>query len=192
MRENTELTSEIAYYFKCIMDLLQVPTNESTVDTPTRVAKMYANEIFSSLKRGSIEELNNKMKVFPNTTGSEEIVIVKNIEFHSMCEHHFMPFFGKIDIGYKPIENIIGLSKIPRVVKYFSCKPQLQERLGQEIGDYLSNLLDTTVWVRIKDTTHTCVSMRGIEACCDTDTLYVSQCGKAYKCVSSRPFLERC
>lgn len=170
-REEQDLI-HIAQNVKKIMGILGIEMNESTEGTPMRVAKMFKNELFSSLN--GTEELDKKMKLFKAPTDNKEMIIVKDIPFYSTCEHHFMPFFGKVAIGYVPNENIIGLSKIPRVVKHFSKKPQVQERLGEEIKNYLVNILNPKyLVVKIYDTTHTCCTVRGIESEGVTNTLHV-------------------
>ena len=163
----------IEKHVKDIMELIGIEMTPSTEGTPRRVAKMFVDEIFSSVGNNNIEELDNKMKVFPlDGINNKELIIVKDVPFYSTCEHHLMPFSGKISIGYVPSDCIIGLSKIPRVVKYFSKKPQVQERLIEEIIDYLDNRLHPeAIFVYAFDTTHTCVTARGIETYCSTDTL---------------------
>lgn len=99
-------------------------------------------------------------------------VTVRGIEFSSTCEHHWLPFMGVAEVSYIPSDTIIGLSKIPRVVKYFSQKPQLQENLTNEIGEYLFNLLNPK-WIKVTlIATHTCVMCRGAESNCETETVY--------------------
>lgn len=162
----------IQHHVESIMSILGVERNNSTVGTPSRVAKMYVNEVFKNVNNENIEELNDSMTCFNKNFDGNELVIVKDIPFYSMCEHHLMPFSGKITVGYVPNTKIIGLSKIPRVVKYFSKKPQLQERLVNEIADYLQGLLGSdALFVLATDTIHTCVSARGIETYCETDTI---------------------
>lgn len=162
----------IQHHVESIMSILGVERNNSTVGTPSRVAKMYVNEVFKNVNNENIEELNDSMTCFNKNFDGNELVIVKDIPFYSMCEHHLMPFSGKITVGYVPQDKIIGLSKIPRVVKYFSKKPQLQERLVNEIADYLQGLLGSdALFVLATDTIHTCVSARGIETYCETDTI---------------------
>lgn len=162
----------IQHHVESIMSILGVERNNSTVGTPSRVAKMYVNEVFKNVNNENIEELNDSMTCFNKNFDGNELVIVKDIPFYSMCEHHLMPFSGKITVGYVPQDKIIGLSKIPRVVKYFSKKPQLQERLVNEIADYLQDLLGSdALFVLATDTIHTCVSARGIETYCETDTI---------------------
>ena len=162
----------IQHHVESIMSILGVERNNSTVGTPSRVAKMYVNEVFKNVNNENIEELNDSMTCFNKNFDGNELVIVKDIPFYSMCEHHLMPFSCKITVGYVPNTKIIGLSKIPRVVKYFSKKPQLQERLVNEIADYLQDLLGSdALFVLATDTIHTCVSARGIETYCETDTI---------------------
>lgn len=167
--------SEIERHIKDIMNILGMEFNDSTKGTPHRIAKMYMNEVFANRNNHNIEEeLNSKIKCFPIDYSNEqqEMIILKDIPFYSMCEHHFMPFSGKITVAYVPSNKIIGLSKIPRIVKYFSKKPQLQERLVKEIADYVYEQTEAlAVFVLAKDTIHTCVTARGIETYCDTDTL---------------------
>lgn len=161
----------IEKHIKDIMELIGIEVNESTEGTPKRVAKMFVNELFVNVNNETIDDLDNSMKVFPNNGGSD-LILLKDIPFYSTCEHHLMPFSGKVAVGYVPNKQIIGLSKIPRVVKYFSKKPQLQERLTQEICDYLAGVLEPlALYVKIYDTTHTCVTARGIETECSTDSI---------------------
>lgn len=166
---------QIANHIESIMVLLDLDiTNDSLKGTPKRIAKMYMDEVFANRNDHNIkEELDDKMKFFPKEYGGDsELILLKDIPFYSMCEHHFMPFSGKITVAYVPNHKIIGLSKIPRVVKYFSKKPQLQENLVNEIADYLHDKLDAqAVYVLCRETVHTCVTARGIETYCDTDTL---------------------
>jgi len=114
------------------------------------------------------------MTVFKKPKNSDgQLVTVKGIKFYSTCEHHWLPFFGECDIEYIPDENILGLSKFPRVVKYFSKKPQVQERLTSEVGVFLVQILNPIyLKVTIRDVTHTCVSARGAEAECQTNTTF--------------------
>lgn len=164
---------EISKHVKAIMDVLGIKETESTKGTPDRVAKMYVEEIFKNVNNDNKLDLDWSMTTFDVDTrgGSNEMILVKDIPFYSTCEHHLMPFSGKVTVGYVPNEKIIGLSKIPRVVKYFSKKPQLQERLAVEIADYLQGVLDSkALFVSITDCVHTCVSARGIETYCTTDS----------------------
>lgn len=176
---------ELTRHFKEIMQILEIPSNDSTIGTPRRIAKMYLDEVFANRNNHNIkEELDCKMKFFHKDYPDSDMIILKDIPFYSMCEHHFMPFSGKITVAYVPNDTIVGLSKIPRVVKYFSKKPQLQERLVNEIADYLhANLNAQAVYVLAKETVHTCVTARGVETYCDTDTIACRGTRKEdYKC----------
>lgn len=162
---------EIKKHIEAISDILGIEKTESNENTPLRVAKMYCNELFKNRNNANLEELNSRMKTF-DSEGVKSAVTMQDIKFYSMCEHHWLPFYGECDVTYIPKKRIIGLSKIPRVVKYFSQKPQLQERLTKEIGEYLVNLLDPEylrVNMRAK---HCCVMCRGAESECETVTEY--------------------
>lgn len=165
---------EIKKHIEAISDILGFEKTNSNENTPLRVAKMYCNELFKNRNNENIEELNSQMKLFDYyPSGVTQPIVMRGIEFHSTCEHHWLPFMGIAEVSYKPTNKIIGLSKIPRVVKYFSQKPQLQEKLTNEIGEYLFNLLQPE-WIKVKLTaTHTCVMCRGAESDCETETSYV-------------------
>ena len=168
---NQEIVELIAGHISEIMDLLEIKRTPSNQDTNKRVSKMWCNELFANRNNNNISELDNTMKLFPNEYGSE-MVIVKDIEFNSICEHHWLPFSGKVTVGYVPRYSVIGLSKIPRVVRYFSKKPQLQEQLTTEIGEYLYNLLEPHALFVEVEATHQCVKCRGAESDCSTKTYY--------------------
>ena len=165
---------EIKKHIEAISDILGFEKTDSNENTPLRVAKMYCNELFKNRNNENIEELNSQMKLFDYyPSGVTQPIVMRGIEFHSTCEHHWLPFMGIAEVAYKPTNKIIGLSKIPRVVKYFSQKPQLQEKLTNEIGEYLFNLLQPE-WIKVKlIATHTCVMCRGAESDCETETSYV-------------------
>lgn len=154
-----------------IMRILEIPITESNKNTPLRVAKMWCNELFVNRNNANIEELKSRMKTFPNEYSSD-MVIVRDIDFDSICEHHWLPFSGKVTVGYVPNDKVIGLSKIPRVVKYFSKKPQLQEQLTTEIGEFLFDLLEPHALFVEVEATHQCVKCRGAESNCSTRTYY--------------------
>ena len=167
---NEEKINAIAKHMGEIMNILEIPHTESTAKTPLRVAKMYVNEVFKN-QTTDIEELKLQVTTFENHMG-QDMVIVKDIPFYSTCEHHLMPFSGKISIGYIPRHRLIGLSKLPRIVKFFSKKAQLQEHLISEIADFIKKELDPlVVFVYATECVHTCVTARGIETYCETDTL---------------------
>ena len=135
------------------------PDREGLVETPKRVANMY-EEIFAGLT----EEPKQHIKLF-NEQSNDEMVIVKDIPFYSMCEHHLLPFFGKAHIGYIPSDNkIIGLSKLARIVDNFAKKPQVQERLTSDIADFLNDNLQPKGVAVIMEAEHMCMTMRGARA----------------------------
>lgn len=162
---------EIKKHIEAIADILGIEKNASNENTPLRVAKMYCNELFKNRNGANLEELNSRMKVFPNE-GVDSPITVSGIEFCSTCEHHWLPFMGAVTVSYIPDKSIIGLSKIPRVVKYFSQRPQLQERLTKNIGEYLVALLNPKSLTVVVEATHTCVMCRGAESNCETTTSY--------------------
>lgn len=171
MTNNDMLINEIAGHISAISSLLGLPVTESNKDTPKRVAKMYCNELFIHRNNEGIEDLKAKMKLFPNEKGNSQPISV-TVPINSVCEHHWLPFMGDVTVIYIPDKQIIGLSKIPRVVKFFSKKPQLQERLTEEIGEFLvSTIQPKSLFVKVV-ASHTCVSMRGAESPCDTTTVY--------------------
>ncbi len=132
--------------------------SEAFSNTPKRVARAY-REIFAGLDDGNLP----KVTTFANP-GYKDILSVKDIPFYSMCEHHILPFFGTVSIAYIPGNKIIGLSKIPRIIKFFSAKLQVQERLTKEIADFLyKNLKAKGVLVVIK-ARHMCMEMRGVKS----------------------------
>lgn len=178
-KKRLEVKKSIEEHLEVIMDLLEIERTPSNEGTPKRVAKMWADELFANRNNHNIEELKAKMKVFQNEYGND-IVIMKDIEFNSICEHHWLPFSGKVTVAYVPSAKVIGLSKIPRVVKYFSQQPQLQEKLTSDIGEFLMRLLDPcAIYVEI-EATHQCVKCRGAESNCSTKTSYGRYLVKGY------------
>lgn len=135
------------------------PEREGLLETPKRVANMY-EEIFAGL----IEDPKQHIKLF-NEQSNDEMVIVKDIPFYSMCEHHLLPFFGKTHIAYIPSDNkIIGLSKLARIVDNFAKKPQVQERLTSDVADFLNENLQPKGVAVIMEAEHMCMTMRGARA----------------------------
>ena len=132
------------------------PDREGLQETPARVARMYA-EMFSCLHKDPREVLR---KTF--TQKYDEIVLVKDIGFESMCEHHLLPFLGKAHIAYLPKGKIVGLSKLARVVEVLARRPQVQERMTEELADLLMEELDARGVAVILEATHTCMTIRGI------------------------------
>ena len=178
--DNNEKVLAVEEKLQDIFRIMGVPEDYNTMDTPRRIAKMWVNEVFSSMNNNGLNELDEKMTTFP-LEGDRSLILVRDIPFTSMCEHHFMPFIGTVTVAYIPSNKIIGLSKIPRIVKYFSKRPQLQERLTEDIKNYLIKILKpTAVFVEIK-ATHTCVLCRGAESEATTETLSWYGSADSYK-----------
>lgn len=132
------------------------PDREGLLETPARVARMYA-EMFSGLHTDPSIHLK---KFF--TEEYDEMVLVKDITFHSMCEHHMLPFYGKAHIGYVPRGKVVGLSKLARVVEEISRRPQVQERMTEQIANLLIDELDVKGVAVVIEASHSCMSIRGI------------------------------
>lgn len=157
-----EKISFIAEKFSEIMVALGLDLeNESLQRTPYRVAKMYVNEVFSGLDDSNFPEIRFVENEYQHSIHGN-MVFVK-INLNSFCEHHFVPIMGTAYIAYIPNEKLIGLSKIPRILNFFSKRPQLQERLGAQIADSLSTLLDTPHVAISITAQHFCMVARGIE-----------------------------
>ena len=132
------------------------PNREGLRDTPERVARMYA-ELFSGLRKDPRELLKKKF-----TQKYDEMVLEKDIRFESMCEHHLLPFIGKAHIAYLPKGKIVGLSKLARVVETFARRPQVQERMAEQLADLLMAELEPRGVAVILEAAHTCMTIRGI------------------------------
>ena len=132
------------------------PDREGLNETPERVARMYA-EMFAGLGKDPCEPLG---KTF--TEKYDEMVVVKDIGFESMCEHHLLPFVGKAHIAYLPNGKIVGLSKLARVVEILARRPQVQERMTEELADLIMEELDARGVGVILEATHTCMTIRGV------------------------------
>lgn len=133
------------------------PDREGLEETPARVARMYA-EVFWGLHR----DIHKDIKVF-NEPGNDEMILIGDIPFYSMCEHHLLPFFGTAHVVYIPKEGrILGLSKVARIVDTLSRKPQLQERLTSEIADTIQGAVNPQAVCVVIEAEHLCMTMRGI------------------------------
>ncbi len=160
--------------FADIMDVLGLDlTDDSLQGTPYRVAKMFVNEIFYGLNPKN----KPNVKTFENKYQYKNILIEKNINVQSFCEHHFLPIIGKANIGYMPDKQVVGLSKLNRIVDYYSRRPQVQERLTRQILEDLKNTLQTDDIIVMIDAKHLCVSSRGIKDL-GSSTLTIEASGK--------------
>ncbi|MDP5253218.1 MULTISPECIES: GTP cyclohydrolase I FolE [unclassified Vibrio] len=159
---------KIEHHMREILGLLQLDlTDDSLVETPKRVAKMYVNEVFSGLDYANFP----KITVIENKMNVSEMVRVKDITLTSTCEHHLVTIDGKAAVAYIPRGKIIGLSKINRIVRFFSQRPQVQERLTQQILVALQTLLESEDVAVTIDATHFCVKSRGVmDATSETTT----------------------
>ena len=150
----------IEKHFHIIMEELGLDmTDDSLRGTPHRVAKMFVEEIFSGLNPKN----KPKLSVFDNSYHYDKMLVEANITFNSTCEHHFLPIIGKAHIGYVSSGKVIGLSKLNRIVDYYACRPQVQERLIMQIFNELKSALDTENVIVVLEATHLCVSSRGIK-----------------------------
>ena len=155
-----EKMEKIEDNFNQILDTLGLDRrDDSLIDTPKRIAKMYVNEIFWGLDY----EAFPKATVVENKMKYNEMVIVKNISVQSNCEHHFVVIDGLASVAYVPKEKVLGLSKINRIVEYFAKRPQIQERLTEQVYHALSFILETEDVAVMIDAQHYCVKSRGVE-----------------------------
>jgi len=133
------------------------PDREGLRETPDRVARMY-EELFAGLKQDPREHLHVEF-----TERYDEMVVLRDIPFHSMCEHHLMPFMGRAHVAYIPRGHVVGLSKLARIVEAFALRPQVQERLTLQIAEMLMKELDAKGVGVIIEAGHTCMTIRGIK-----------------------------
>ncbi|WP_432663495.1 GTP cyclohydrolase I FolE [Wukongibacter baidiensis] len=148
---------------KAVREILEAigedPDREGLVDTPRRIAKMY-EEIFAGLT----EDPGKHLEIYFQDESHEELVLVKDIPFYSMCEHHFAPFFGKAHVGYLPKNGkLTGLSKLARVVDTVAKRPQLQERITATIAETLMEKLEPHGVIVVVEAEHMCMTMRGVK-----------------------------
>ena len=159
-KSNFEKIKTIENHFRIILDELGLDLNDDSLKgTAYRVAKMYVNEIF-----GGLDPRNKpKISLFDNKYNYNKMLIEKNINLNTTCEHHFLPIIGIAHIAYISSGKVIGLSKLNRIVKYYSDRPQVQERLTTQIYNELIAVLDTDSVMVVIDAKHLCVTSRGIK-----------------------------
>jgi GTP cyclohydrolase I len=155
-----EKIAAIERHFTSIMQVLGLDLEDDSLsETPKRVAKMFVKEIFWGLDPANFPKcttIENKMKY-------DEMVFERNISIKSMCEHHFLPIYGKAHIAYIPNSKVLGLSKLNRIVEYFARRPQVQERLAEQVHAALCYILETENVAVVLEGEHFCVKMRGVE-----------------------------
>jgi len=160
MSEVTENQVDLPRIERAVREILEAvgedPDRDGLLETPARVARMYA-ELFGGLH---LDPGRHLKKVFQETY--DEMVLVRDISFNSMCEHHMLPFMGVAHIGYVPNGKVAGLSKLARVVEEISKRPQVQERMTHQIADLMSSELDAKGVIVVLEATHSCMTIRGI------------------------------
>jgi GTP cyclohydrolase I len=160
LRSDEEKMKLISQHFAQIMEILGLDLEDDSLKgTPKRVAKMYVKEIFGGLNPKNKPDLT----LFENKYQYNKMLVQKNISLYSYCEHHFVPIIGKAHVAYMSTGKVIGLSKINRLVQYYAKRPQVQERLTNQIGEALKKALDTKNVAVLIDAAHLCVSSRGIK-----------------------------
>ena len=158
-KSDKDKIASIENHFFHIMEEIGLDmTDDSLKGTPHRVAKMFIQEIFSGLNPAN----KPKISVFDNSYNYDKMLVEADISFNSTCEHHFLPIIGKAHIGYVSSGKVIGLSKLNRIVDYYSRRPQVQERLIMQIFNELKSALETEDVIVVMEAKHLCVSSRGI------------------------------
>lgn len=184
-----EKKERIAILFEEIMDVMGLDlTDDSLQGTPKRVAKMYIDEIFSGLNPAN----KPKVALFDNKYQYNQMLVEKNITFYSNCEHHFVPIIGKAHVSYISSGKVIGLSKLNRIVQYYAKRPQVQERLTNQIAEELKAILQTEDVAVIIDAKHLCVSSRGIkdDTSATVTTYYGGQFNKPEKITELQNYIN--
>jgi GTP cyclohydrolase I len=154
-----EKVRAIAGHMREIIEVLGLDARDpNLLETPERVAKMYL-EMFGGLAEGAEPDIT----FFPNDEHYKAMVIEKDIPFYSMCSHHFVPFYGHAHLAYIPNEKIVGLSKMPRILEFYARRPQLQERLTEQIAGFLEEQLAPQGVMVVIEARHLCVEMRGVK-----------------------------
>jgi GTP cyclohydrolase I len=185
-----EKKERIAILFEEIMDVMGLDlTDDSLQGTPKRVAKMYIDEIFSGLNPAN----KPKVALFDNKYQYNQMLVEKNITFYSNCEHHFVPIIGKAHVSYISSGKVIGLSKLNRIVQYYAKRPQVQERLTNQIAEELKAILETDDVAVIIDAKHLCVSSRGIkdDTSATVTTYYGGQFNKPEKITELQNYINQ-
>ena len=157
--EEARIITAVAVHMAAAMRELNLDLDDPNfAGTPERVAKMYL-EMFHGLREG----VEPKITTFPNDEDYHHMVIEKEIPFYSMCAHHFVPFYGHAHIAYIPESTIVGLSKLPRILEFYAKRPQLQERLTEQVAEFLWSKLKPQGVMVVIEARHLCVEMRGVK-----------------------------
>ena len=171
----------ISFHFAEIMKTMGLDLKDDSLSgTPNRVAKMFIDEIFSGLNPDNKPQIS----LFENKYEYNEMILEKDISFYSNCEHHFVPIIGRAHVAYKSSGKVIGLSKINRIVQYFSKRPQVQERLTNQIANELKNVLKTDDVAVIIYAKHLCVASRGVKD--DTSETFTAYYGGDFQSKSTK------
>ena len=159
LSDEPRIIESVAGHMAAIMSELKLDLDDPNYEqTPERVAKMYL-EMFHGLREGA----EPKITTFPNEEGYHHMVIEREIPFYSMCAHHFVPFYGHAHIAYIPESEVVGLSKLPRILEFYAKRPQLQERLTEQVAEFLWTKLQPQGVMVVIEARHLCVEMRGVK-----------------------------
>lgn len=154
-----DLVARLATHVQAMLRLLQVDLDDPNMaDTGRRVACLYL-EMFRGLREGAEPDVTT----FPNHEGYAAMVVERDIPFYSMCAHHLVPFYGHAHIAYIPGQRLVGLSKLPRILEFYAKRPQLQERLTEQVANYLWTHLEPRGAMVVVEARHLCVEMRGVK-----------------------------
>jgi len=157
--DKRQQTERIAGHVRGILETLGLDLSDPNLhETDRRVAQMYL-EMFHGLREGA----EPKVTTFPNEEGYEHMVMEREIPFYSMCAHHLVPFYGHAHIAYIPNERILGLSKFARILEFYAKRPQLQERLTEQVVDFIEDRLKPQGAMVVIEARHLCVEMRGVK-----------------------------
>jgi GTP cyclohydrolase I len=157
--DDERIVGAVAEHMAAIMGELNLDlTDPNYLRTPERVAKMYL-EMFHGLREGA----EPAVTTFPNDEGYHHMVIEREIPFYSMCAHHFVPFYGHAHIAYIPESEVVGLSKLPRILEFYAKRPQMQERLTEQVAEFLWSRLKPQGVMVVIEARHLCVEMRGVK-----------------------------
>jgi GTP cyclohydrolase IA len=157
--EEIRIIERVAEHMAAVMRELNLDLEDPNyAQTPERVAKMYL-EMFHGLREGAEPTITT----FPNEENYNHMVIEREIPFYSMCAHHFVPFYGHANIAYIPKSTIVGLSKLPRILEFYTKRPQLQERLTEQVAEFLWSKLEPQGVMVVIEARHLCVEMRGVK-----------------------------